>query len=534
MYIQTITKKGKNGKVYKTILIRESYREGGKVKQRTLANITHLPKDLIEELEKLLKGKRSFSIEGLNFHNGKSFVALVMVREILKELGIMQALGKSKQGKLAMVQIASRVIEPASRHFIANEWQDYEDIEGVFGIKNISEDQLYKNLDWLSEHQSEIEESIFKYRYKGKPLKTIFLYDVTSSYLEGEQNELAAYGYNRDKKRGKKQIVIGLLVDSEGYPVSIEVFKGNTSDFKTVSRQLEKLKERFGVEHLIFVGDKGMIKSAQIDEIQNSPYKWDYLTSISKAQIRKLLKEGVFQLELFEDEIVEVEWEGVRYLLRRNKFRQQELQANREAKIKKIQEYVKEQNIYLKEHKRAKEEVALKRVKGLISRLKMSKIIKVSSLEREIQIEIDQSALKKAGELDGCYVIKTEAKKEILNSKTAHDRYKALSEVETAFRTMKTGLEELRPIYVRKASRTRGHVFVVMLAYMVIKYLEEKLKNTGISPRVAIFSLEKIQWIQYEFKGHLIKTPPKKLNTKQQKILQTLGLKITVDRKKIY
>ncbi len=234
-------------------------------------------------------------------YNGKSFGAIQTINNIAKRLGVLPALGNSKQAKLAMVQIAGRIIAQQSRNYIANQWVLNQDIEGVFNVSNFNEDSLYSNLDWLSKNQEQIEKKIFKHRYKTKEVKEIFLYDVTSSYFEGTKNELASYGYNRDKKKGKMQIVIGLMLDSHGYPLTIEVFQGNTSDTKTVSSQLEKLKENFGIERVIFVGDKGMIKSSQISEIISDQYKWNYLTTITKGQIKTLINQDILQIELFED-----------------------------------------------------------------------------------------------------------------------------------------------------------------------------------------------------------------------------------------
>ena len=290
MFIQRTQRKTKD-KIYHSVVLLENYREGKKVKHRTIATLTKWPKDIVDDLDKLLKGKATTSIEDMKLSNGKSFGAIEVVRQVAKRLGIEQALGNSKQAKLAMVQIAGRIIAQQSRNYIANEWVLNQDVEGIFKVSSFNEDSLYANLDWLTENQQQIEKKIFKHRYKTSKVKEIFLYDVTSSYFEGTQNELAEYGYNRDKKKGKMQIVVGLMLDSYGYPLTIEVFEGNTSDTQTVTSQLEKLKEIFGIERVIFVGDKGMIKSGQIDEIISDHYKWDYLTTITKAQIKVLICE---------------------------------------------------------------------------------------------------------------------------------------------------------------------------------------------------------------------------------------------------
>jgi len=533
MFIQRTQRKTKD-KVYHSVALIENYREGKKVRHRTIATLTKWPKHIVDDLEKILKGNAVFSIDDLNLSNGKSFGAIEVVRQVAQKLGIMQALGNSKQAKLAMVQIAGRIITQQSRNYIANEWVLNQAIKDIFKVDKFNEDSLYRNLDWLSENQDIIEQKIFKHRYKDKKSKTIFLYDVTSSYLEGTQNELSEYGYNRDKKKGKKQIVVGLMLDSEGYPLTIEVFKGNTSDTKTVSSQLRKLKDNFGVERVIFVGDKGMIKSGQIEEITSDQYKWDYLTTITKKQIRTLIKKGIIQLSLFDNEIIEVEdQDGMRYILRKNPIRAQEQEHSRNARIERFIEIVDNKNKYLKEHPKAQKEVAMRKVKSAMVKLKLSGIVKVEMQDRTIKLNIDEQAKKKQGELDGCYVVKTQAPKEVLDTQTAHDRYKDLSLVEFAFRTMKTTLEEIRPVFVRKEDRTRGHVFVVMLAYMITKYISDRIYNLGYTRKFAIDSLDKIQYIEYDFKGQTIKVPPKRLSKHQKEILDAIGVELKVAKKKM-
>jgi transposase len=526
MFVQKIHKKTKN-KVYTSVLLMESYRDGKKVKHRVISNISKWPEKLITDFEQLLKGKAFKNISDLTFSNGKSFGAFQVVLEIAKRLGIFQALGKSEQGKLALFQIAGRIIVQGSRNYLANEWSKLQDVEGLLKLKGFDEDDLYDNLDWLTKNQARIEKEIFEFRYQGKEVKELFLYDVTSSFLEGELNELGDYGYNRDKKKGKKQIVVGLLLDREGYPLTIEVFKGNTSDTKTVSSQLEKLKAVFGIERVIFVGDKGMIKSAQISQITSEQYKWGYLTSITKQQIYTLLNKNIIQMSMFDDDVVEVEGEsGERYILRKNKFRASELMLSRESKIESIRKFVVQQNQYLKEHQKADEKVAEKKVNTKIGKLKLKEICIIQATNRKITLDIDQDKVQEQGELDGCYVVRTDVPKADLNKQTAHDRYKDLSKVEFAFRTMKTTLEEIRPIFVRKENRTRGHVFVVMLAYMITKYITDKIDKLGYTRKFAIQALDKIQYINYNFEGKEISAPPQKFSQEQELILDALDTKL--------
>ena len=524
MFIQRTQRKTKN-KVYHSVVLMENYREGKKVKHRTITTLTKWPKHIVDDLEKLLKGKVVTSIEDMELSNGKSYGAIEVIQQVAKRLGVQQALGNSKQAKLAMVQIAGRIITQKSRNHIANEWLLNQDIENVFKVADFNEDSLYANLDWLTEHQQQIEKKIFKHRYKTEKVKEIFLYDVTSSYLEETKNELARYGYNRDQKKGKMQIVVGLMLDSYGYPLTIQVFEGNTSDTKTVTAQLKKLKETFGIKRVIFVGDKGMVKSGKIDEIISEHYKWDYLTTITKAQINALINKGILQLSLFEDEIIEVEGENnERYILRKNKYRAEEISLNRDDRINKAIEFIQNQTKYLKEHPKAKTDVSMNRVNKKIAQLKLKNIITVSLNERVFSTNISQQEIEKQGELDGCYVVKTSVPKKEISAQIAHDRYKDLGLVEYAFRTMKTTMEELRPIYGRKEDRTRGHVFVVMLAYMITKYISDKISHLGYTRKFAIESLDKIQYIEYLFKGKKIKIRPTNLPKHTKEILNALNM----------
>lgn len=532
MFIQRTQRKTKD-KVYHSVVLMENYREGKKVKHRTITTLTKWPKHIVDDLDKLLKGKAITSIEDMELSNGKTFGAIEVIKQVAKRLGIESALGNSKQAKLVMVQIAGRIIAQQSRNYIANQWVLSQDIESVFKVSNFNEDSLYANLDWLTKNQQQIEKKIFEYRYKTKKVEEIFLYDVTSSYFEGTKNELSQFGYNRDKKKGKMQIVVGLMLDSYGYPLTIEVFEGNTGDTKTVSSQLKKLKEIFGIERVIFVGDKGMIKSGQINEIISEHYKWDYLTTITKGQINTLINKGVLQLSLFEDEIIEVEGENnVRYILRRNKYRAQEMLLNREDRIKKAIEFIQGKTKHLKEHPKAKTEVSLRKIEEKISQLKLKDVFTIELTDRVFKASIDQQEVKKRGKLDGCYVVKTSVPKDKLSAQLAHDRYKDLGLVEYAFRTMKTTVEEIRPIFVRKEERTRGHVFVVMLAYMITKYISDKIGHLDYTRKFAIESLDKIQYLEYIFKGKAIKVKPANLPKHTQQILEALGMTKNVAKKK--
>ena len=524
VYIFTNTRVNK-GKPSYTVLLAESYRENGQVKRRLIANLSKVPKDLLEELKLLLKGGTVRKIEDFEYTQGKSIGAIYVLNEIFNRTGISKSIGNDYNGKLALFQIAGRIITHGSRLHLANEWIKHQAIEDVFGFDSISEDELYANIVWLSDNQDKIEDKLFKKRNLKGTVKTIYLYDVSSSYLEGECNELGEYGYNRDGKKGKKQIVYGLLCDDEGYPITIEAFKGNTTDSTTVINQLIKLKDRFGLETVVFVGDKGMIKKNQIEKIND--LNWYYLTSITKPQITKLIGNNVLQLSMFDENIHEIEYEGNRYILRRNPDRAMEIERSRRERTNYIIRKINQKNNYLKEHKRASPETALKNMTGEIKRRRIEGIITIQLQERELIYTINESGYKDLAILDGCYVIKSNAPENTASGQQLHDRYKDLAMVEQAFRTMKTGFEEIRPVYLRKEKRTRGHIFVCMLAYMAIRYIWKTCKDLGETQKNLIESLNNIQYIQYNYSNkNCIKVLPSKLSDTQTMILNKLDIKL--------
>ena len=509
------------------MILARSYRENGKQKRETIANLTKMPKELVDGLEAVIKNKGSMSLEQMVVSQGKSCGGLYVFSKIANRVGLSKALGRSDKSRLALMQVIARIMKPCSQLSLSTHWKSHNAVEEVLGVKDFNHHDLYATLDWLEENQAKIEDKLFRDKHKGRKLSEIYLYDVTSSYLEGQCNELGQFGYNRDKKKGKKQIVIGLLCDGEGEPVSVEVFEGNTNDTKTFSSQLKKLKERFGLEKVVMVGDKGMIKSAQIAEITEE--KYHYITTVTKAQIRSLLKEGVIQLSLFENELIEVEDEGVRYLLRRNPTRDKETKQTRVSKIEKIQQLVDNCNAYLKEHPRAHVKTSIKKVLTKIEKYRLHSFVTCTQKaeQRKVCLVIDQKAKDKAEELDGCYVVKTDLPKEDVKAEIVHQRYKDLGKVENAFRTMKTTLLQIRPLYLRKANRTRGLAFLCMLAYKLVWHFRQAVEGKiNINVKDAIDALDRIQYLEYPYNDFKIKRLPDNFTGEQQQILDLLGIKL--------
>src|SRR6516165_6371355 len=471
MYIDTshITR---GGKTYTRHLLRESYRANGKVLHRTIANVSQCSAAEIETLRLALRHKEELEHLGtirdaVTLKQGLSFGAVWTVYHVARRLGIEQALGTSREGKLALWPVIARVIDQGSRLSAVRLAMSHAACD-VLGVGPFDEDALYENLDWLAHRQAAVEDKLFAQRTKTKSV-SLFLYEVTSSYLEGIQNELAAFGYNRDGKKGKRQIVIGLLCDEDGHPVSIEVFPGNTQDPQTFATQINKVKTRFGVQAITFVGDRGMMKGQQIEDLTTQGFH--YITAITKPQIEKLLRTGTLQMDLFDQELAEVlTEEGIRYVLRRNPVRAQEVRDTRHAKLAKLQAQVAQYNQYLIDHPRANAQCALQKLVARAQKLRITDWVELTVAERSLTLTIKVSVQQDEAKLDGCYVLKTDLTPQQANKELVHDRYKDLASVEHAFRTCKTAHLEVRPIFLRREARTRAHAFVVMLAYQIIQY----------------------------------------------------------------
>ena len=520
--VENKSKQGK--KIYHSVLLRESYRVGDKVRKRTVANLSSCKPEEIAAIKLALSHKDNLSElgsleESVDLEEGRAVGAAWTVYQVAKRIGIERALGNEFAGKLALWQVIARVLDQGSR-LSAVRLAEVHALSDVLALtRGFDENDLYENLRWLADHQARIERTLFSQGRTKAP--ELFLYDVTSSYLEGQKNFFGAYGYPRDGKRGKKQIVIGLLCDERGEPVSTEVFAGNTHDTETFDSQVAKALERFGCHRVTLVGDRGMIKTPQI---QNLPQGFHYITAITKPQIRSLLAKGIIQLDLFDQDIAEVAHRGLRYILRRNPVRVEEIRTNRMAKLTSLEALVREKNGYPGEHARARAATALKDVGKKLNQLKIAPWVHVSAQERTLCLTIDEEALKEASLLDGCYVIKTDLPREAASTEIIHDRYKDLAMVEQAFRSCKTDFLEVRPIYVQSEKSTRGHVLVVMLAYMIVRALREAWAPLNLTVEEGLRHLSTLCSITMTVKNHpsCLKIPRPRETSRQ--LLKALGV----------
>jgi Transposase DDE domain len=526
MYIARATWPSSNGKSYESIYLRESYRDGMHVRKRNIANLTHCDPQEIAAIELALRHKNDLtvlaSLEQIELHQGPSVGALWTVYQVAKRWDLQHILGENFSGQLALWQVLARVLEQGSR-LSAVRLVAVHAASAVLGWqRGFDENDLYDNLTWLSEQQKDIENRLFARRGKEKP--QLFLYDVTSSYLEGDHNAFGAYGYGRDGKKNKKQIVIGLLCDAQGEPVSVEVFRGNTQDTQTFAAQVNKASERFGCERVTFVGDRGMIKSGQITELAKVGFH--YITAITKPQIETLLKAGILQMELFDSAVCEVAQDGVRYVLRRNPVRAEEIAVSRTDKQARVEQLMAKRNGYLRAHPRAAVATAEKAVRARIQQLKIDAWLQVEVQGRTLVLRVDSAVREEAAQLDGCYVIKTDLPVSAVSTQEVHDRYKDLTQVEQAFRTCKTIHLETRPIHVRTEAHTRAHVLVVMLAYLIRRVLSRAWAALDVTVEEGLQQLKALSSTEMKSKdgGSCLRIPTPNLACRD--LLQALDIRL--------
>lgn len=525
------------GKEYTRYLLRSSYRENGKIKKRTHGSLNNCTESEINAIKIALQLKDDISsfqnISKLNIQQGQSFGALYVLNKIANKLKIREALSKvikdEKQVNLAIWQIIFKCINHSSKFASFRLFDSYA-INDVLDLNNITKYDIYNNLSIISENAKEIEKTLFNLRTKSKKPE-LFLYDVTSSYFEGEHNEYAKYGYNRDKKSGKLQLVIGLLTDDVGTPISATIFEGNTNDTKTVKEQIDFLSKELNLSRITIVGDRGMLKGPQIESL---PKEYSYITAITRSQINTLIKNSVLNHDLFAEDLQEVEYENIRYIMRLNSYRREEIITNRTEKILRLESFIKEQNEFLTDpkHKRAKLSISYNKLRKKCEKINLNFIEPICDEKtRTIGIKIDHDKKKDLESLDGCYCLITNLPN-TTNKDLIHTRYKGLAQVERAFRTIKTDHLELRPIYVRKKESTEAHVLITSLAYSIIQEITHAWKDINVTVEEGIALLDKICYQELSSnsmnKKYVIPNP----DNKSQKLLECLNIKLSIRKKK--
>jgi len=479
MYIEAVP----NRKSPPAVLLRETYRESGKVRKRTLANLSKLPPHVIDGLKLLLKG--GVAIEDLSeafeisqtYPYGHVRAALGTARKLGLE-GLIHP-KPSLERKLALAMTIARVLDPSSKLATARGLDQDAHLGALrdeLGLQSVNEDRLYAAMDWLVAEQEGIENRLAARHLEGGSL---VLYDVTSTYFEGRQCPLAAYGHSRDGKRHKKQIVFGLLCNRDGCPVAVEVFPGNTGDPVTLKPQIEKVRRRFGLHRVVFVGDRGMLTSARVRDELKPVQGLSWITALRTTEIRKLEALPGFQLSLFDEkgfiELSDQAFPDERLIVCRNPLladerdrKREELLQATEAELDKIVAATQREKRPLS----GKEKIGL-RIGKVLDRRKVGKHFILKITETSFAYYRDEERIAAEAALDGIYVIRTNVPEDELSAEDSVRAYKGLSVVERAFRSAKTIDLKVRPIHHYREERVRAHVFLCMLAY----YLEWHMRQ---------------------------------------------------------
>jgi len=473
VHVVTTTREHK-GKTYHSYLLCRSYREGSHVRKETVGNLSHLPLPIIDLIRRALREETLIPVDQFEVVRSVAHGDVHAVLTTIDRLGLERVLSTRRCPEAAVVTalIAARVIAPHTK-LATTRWWHTRTLADDFGLQAVSEDDVYAAMDWLLDRQDAIERTL-----AGDHLAQggLVLYDVSSSYFEGTKCPLAKRGYNRDGKRDKLQVNYGLVTNGAGCPVAVSVFEGNVADTTTLVPQVQRLRERFGIRDVVIVGDRGMIAQTSIDTLKTvDGVAW--ITALKSAQIRTLLTGGALQLGLFDDrnlvELTHPDYPGERLMACRNPelgklraHKRQDLLAATTAALERIQRRVAGGRL------RGRAEIGL-RVGRVINQYKVAKHFRVTITDATFTFAIRTDRVATEAALDGIYVIRTNVAAAKLSAADAVRHYKALSQVERAFRSLKTIDLHVRPIHHRLADRVRSHIFLCMLAYYVEWHMRE-------------------------------------------------------------
>lgn len=569
MYLQFNKSKGKNGKTYQSVLLCKKYRdkETGKPKTEVILNLSKLglSNKIITALKTAINKKKGILIDSQDIKIKRTFDYgfIYLIITIMDRLRISETLDKvfGLKSNIIKLMIIGKIVTRGSKLHIFNWIKRSNYLSGRLSIdvEKLKVDDLYFELGEFSRMQSKIEKKWNVYHKKRH--ENIFLYDITSSYFEGMENELAAFGYNRDGKKGKKQITIGLITDNEGFPLKIQVFEGNELDYKTVNGQLRALRNELGAETIILVGDRGMRIRLNLEELsEDEKQNISYISALSTSEIRALINDKVIQLELFSIKLVEIEDNGTRYILCNNPILQKEKNKTREdlktrfeqeiTLIKNSWEKRRNQNLTnikrIKEgHKNKKLVVSFTekkldnfkyRTTQILKKYKMSKFYTLCISNDEFKIDYDLQKYQNEKSLDGKYVIESTVLKGNMTTKEVREKYKELQNVEHAFRDMKTDKLNIRPIFHVNEAQTRGHVLVCMFSYAIVKELETAIfpwlknhnqkNNSKLSYHDITDELNNIKVSELEIGHSMKKILVPELNEIQHEMTKLFKLKI--------
>lgn len=541
MYIEEIKKKQGN-KIYKTILVRESYRDkDGKVKHSTIANLSKLPNEYVRQLKMQMKGEKGeFKLADLKNGSTYEYGASFALKALAKNIGLEEAIfSQKKQWREDVIaMITGRILFQGSKLKLINTFKDsalWELAGHTYGERPDVEKNCYLAMDELLSRKNRIERKLARKHLKNG---CIVLYDMTNFWLEGEyeESELAAYGKPKGGKVGYKQIAVGLLTNNEGCPIGVEVFKGSTSDQTTVLEQIKKISKKFGINEVIFTGDRGMLTQKRIDEIKETDFKT--ITALTHKELKSVVKKENIQLDLFDQmnitEIIDSDDNETRYMLCKNDSEKKKETETRERMIAKVKNLlIKKANV----KKNRKPQKVAASIGRIFEKYRIEKFFNWTVGERgELTWDLKNSIIEAEKELDGCYVIKTDASKNTIDKEETVNCYRNLQKVEQAFKNMKTILLELRPIYHKTDERIKAHIFIVMLAYYLQWHAMQRLKPLFDSDGVGknkrwtfenvILRLRSIQKIENLIHGHVVKTNISEPDDEQNQILDLLNVKL--------
>lgn len=540
MYITEI-KSEKKGKKYKTILIRESYRDKeGKVKNKTVANISNLAPELICNMKSFLNGGGN-NINALDLKNGAAYEygASCVFKNLAKQIGLEQAISstKSEWRENVMAMIIGRILYQGSKLSLVNQYMDtslWELAGHEYGVRPDVEKHCYKPMDELLKRKTRIETKLAK---KHLTDGCVILYDITNIWFEGEyeRSRKIVFGKGKGGKVGYKQIALGLLTNKEGCPVGVEIFKGNVSDQKTVLDQVKKLSLKYGIKEAVFTGDRGMLTAKRVEKISETDFK--VITALTHHEMKTLLEKENIQKDLFDEknitEVVDSD-NGTRYILCKNEQEQRKERKTRDSMIEKVKSQL--ENKASVQKKRDPKKVAAS-VGRIFEKYKIEKFFSWDVDEKGgFSWELKKDKVDTEKELDGCYVIKSTVSHGTLNKEEVVLGYQNLQKVEQAFKNMKTVMLDLRPVYHKNDDRIEAHIFIVMLAYYLQWHAAERLKplfeadgqghNRRWTVAAVVERLKSIRKVDNLINGVVVKSNISEPDKEQTQILNLLDVKL--------
>jgi len=473
-HVVTTTRKYKD-RVYRTHLLRRSYREGGAVKNETLGNLSHLPDELVDIIRRYLQGEAFVPVaQAFEITRSRGHGHVQAVETAMQRLGFASLIAAKpcRERDLVLAMVASRIVAPQTK-LATTRWWHTTTLAEDFAVSDASESDLYAAMDWLLQRQGAIEK---KLAARHSSAGGLVLYDLSSSYFEGTTCPLARRGYSRDGKHGMLQVNYGLLTDARGCPVAISVHEGNTSDSKTFLPEVQRLRTDFGIERMVMVGDRGMISQKAIDEMRTTDGV-GWITALKSVSIRALIEQGQFQLGLFDErnllELSSPDYPGERLMACRNPqlaklraHKREDLLCATEATLAKIKARVDAAKL-------AGQDAIGVSVGRAVNQYKVAKHFELEIGEATFAFRRKADSIAAEAALDGLYIIRTSVPADEMAAADCVRNYKSLANVERAFRSLKTVDLKVRPIHHRLAERVRSHIFLCMLAYYVEWHMRE-------------------------------------------------------------